>query len=670
MSAALFCLSNLAILWIAAVWAARLSQRGADFTLGVIALFPISAVLTVLGAGLVGQLGIGGITLALLVIAVLCGPQFASVKRALSGFSVPHRPAARWATVIFAVYLSLPLARAVKAGTGYFIDDFGYHTVAVASWVQTGDFRQCMPQFMAYLPLNAELLSCWFALPFHHDGMVVLGGVAWLALAAAAAAGLVRRGGGSVAVSVFVATLVIGSPVIAWQVRTFSAGDLAGSASLLAAVYFSAQGRSDRRLGRAVVAGLLAGFAAGTKATFLPVSAVICFYPLFSGPSRRERWREFAVVTLMTVLLGTVWYWRNALVTGNPLFPAELGPFAGPLHKAHQDKLKLTGLIAQVPWTFRLWGDMIYRYLDWSLPLGVIALAGYGRALLCECRRSVSGATGDRGLQRLLLIGGSLQFFLHWFAPFCLGGGSVDGRIEVYSRYIMPWFLFGLVLAAPLFASRARIVFFGIASLGLLESGLRNGLLSLGGLAVFLVACALLRFVPHPKWKPLIIAGAVAVWPLLAALAPRMHEAAGQNLRRHSTTTGKPMGEAYFALETLPAGTRIARFTNHYYLNSPLFGRHWQFAPVFTDAVGNALPLLHVEFRANPKLPFVHVAPDWPIMPSAQELISNLRAARIGAVLVSKFDTDAWPPQRAMLASSADATMIFSDESTAVFVIR
>lgn len=105
MSAALFCLSNLAILWIAAVWAARLSQRGADFTLGVIALFPISAVLTVLGAGLVGQLGIGGITLALLVIAVLCGPQFASVKRALSGFSVPHRPTARWATAIFAVYL-------------------------------------------------------------------------------------------------------------------------------------------------------------------------------------------------------------------------------------------------------------------------------------------------------------------------------------------------------------------------------------------------------------------------------------------------------------------------------------------------------------------------------------------------------------------------------------
>lgn len=130
------------------------------------------------------------------------------------------------------------------------------------------------------------------------------------------------------------------------------------------------------------------------------------------------------------------------------------------------------------------------------------------------------------------------------------------------------------------------------------------------------------------------------------------------------------MGEAYFALETLPAGTRVARFTNHYYLNSPLLGRNWQFVPVFTDAVGRALPPLHVAFRANPQLPFIHVAPEWPIMPSAQELTSNLRAARIGAVLVAKFDTDAWPPHRAMLASSADATMIFRDESSAVFVMR
>lgn len=664
MSVTLFCLSNLSLLWIASVWAARLSNRGADFAIGVIALFPICAVLTVLGAGLVGQLNSGWITLALLVSAVLCGRQLASVKCALSGFSVLNLPTARWAIAMFVAFAAFPLARAVTAGTGYFIDDLGYHSVAVASWVQAGDFRQFMPQFMAYLPSNAELLSCWFALPFHHDGMVVLGGVAWLGMAAAAAAGLVRRSGGSVAVSVFVATLVVASPPLVWQVRTFSACDLAGSASLLAAIYFSTHDRSERRIARAVVAGLLAGFAAGTKATFLPVSAAICLYPLFSDQPWRERWRVFFVVTLMTALLGAVWYLRNALATGNPLFPAQFGPLAGPFQKADQEKLKLIGLLSHVPWTVRLWGDMIYRYLDWSLPLGLVALAGYGRALLCECRRRAPVA----GLQRLLLIAGLAQFFLHWFAPFCVGGGYVDGRIGVYSRYIMPWFLFGLVLAAPLFASRARVVFFVVAALGLLESGLRNGVMALGGVAGFLVVFALMRVVPRQKWKPLLIAGAVAVWPLLAALASRMHEAAGRNLRRHSTTSGKPMGDAYFALEALPAGTRIARFTNHDYLNSPLFGRHWQFVPVFTDAAGKALLPLHAEFRANPNLAFFTF--EWPVMPSAQELVSNLRAERIGAVLVSKFDVDDWPPHRALLASSAAATPIFSDESTVIFVIR
>ena len=668
MSTTLFCLSNLSILWLASVWAARVSNRGANFAIGVIAPFPISAVLTVLAGGLVAQLSPGWITLVPLGIAVLCWRQLSSVKCALSGFSGAHLSAARWEIGIFVAFALFPLVRAVTAGTGYFIDDYGYHSVAVASWVQAGNFRQFMPQFMAYLPLNAELLSCWFALPFHHDGLVVLGGLAWLAMAAVAAAGLVRRGGGSVAVSIFTATLVIASPQLVWQVRTFSACDLAGSASLLAAIYFSTHCKDEHRFGRAVVAGLFAGFAAGTKATFLPVSAVICLFPLFSDKPWRERWRVFAVVTLMTVLLGVIWYFRNALATGNPLFPAQVGPFAGPFQKADQGKFKLIGLLAQVPWTARLWGDMIYRYLDWSLPLGLIALAGYGRALLCECKPWTTAPTEARGIQRLLLVAGLLQFSLHWFAPFCVGGGYIDGRIEVYPRYIMPWFIFGLVLAAPLFASRARVALFAIASLGLLESGQRNGLLGLVGVAGFLVALALIRVIPRQKWKPLIIGGAVAVWPLLAALAPGMHENTGRNLRRHSTTSGKPMGDAYFALETLPAGTRIARFTNHDYMNSPLFGRHWQFVPVFTDPAGSSLPPLHAEFLANPKLAFFTY--EWPTMPSAEQLMDNLRAERIGAVLVSKFDSDEWPPHHALLTSSAAATVLFSDNSTTIFSIR
>lgn len=672
MNGFLFCLNNLLILWIALRWSAHLSSRTLDFVVGLVALFPICGILTVLAGGLSAHLNSAWIEATLLGAALLVTALTAArsyIFRRL-GCDMLALPATRITMALFIAFASFPLVRVITAGTGYFIDDFGYHTVAVASWVKNGDFRQFMPQFMSYLPLNAELLSCWFALPYHMDGMVVLAGVVWLGVATAAAAGLVRQNGGSLHVSILTATLVMVSPPIAWQLRTFSACDLAGSACLLAAIYFIAPLNEEHRIGRAVAAGLLAGFAAGTKATFLPVSAVICLYPLFTTRSWRERWQAAGFSSLTAASLGSIWYFRNALATGNPLFPAQFGPLAGPLTALEQSQIKLVGLLATVPWTARLWGNMLFRYLDWPFPFGLLAVAGYVRAFICECRPRAASPLENSGLRRLLFVAGLIQFVLHSLAPYCSGGGYIDGQIEVYSRYVMPWFLFGIVLAAPLLDSSSGLgrVSLALAGIGMAMCWPRRGLMMLGGVAVLLICLALFRYFPSGRWKLAIVAGVVSVWPIFAAFEPKMRVATRLSLLHYVTTDGRPMGDGLLALEALPPGTRIARYANHSYLNSPLFGRDWQFEPVFTDNAGVPLQPLHLQFRADPSLTLYH-RPPVP-MPAARQLISNLRAARITAVFVTKFDSTDWPPQQALFEESEEATALFRDDTSTLWSIR
>jgi hypothetical protein len=243
---------------------------------------------------------------------------------------------------------AIPIFSFITSGTGYFIDDFGYHTVAVASWIQHGAFRQIMPQYEAYFPLNAELLSGWFALPFHHDAMVGLAGLVWLALAAVSAAGLARLAGGGTTAGLITAAAVLASTPLVWQTRTFSACDLAGSASLLAAAYFTASSTRTQRLDQAIVAGLLVGLALGAKPTFLPPACLLCLYPLRAPMGRRSRLKFTATMFASAAVLGSVWYLRNWINTGNPLFPAEVGPFAGPLTHAEQHDLKLSNVIPLV----------------------------------------------------------------------------------------------------------------------------------------------------------------------------------------------------------------------------------------------------------------------------------------------------------------------------------
>ena len=592
-----FIILNLLATWLAWRFANWIGPRD-----GVIAwLLALASGFLLVCAGAVWLAGVTGFLRPFpvaLLLAIAAGAVALACRKTAFAGSVPLQLAGSriglWACGGLALAM---IVQACGAGTGFYIDDFGYHAVAVASWIRTGAFGQIMPQFTAYLPLNTEMFAAWFALPLHNDAWVALEGLYWLALAALSVAGLGRLNGLECGPAALLAACVLASATLQWLSRTFASTDLAGSALLLAGAYFATLAARNACMRKALLAGLLVGYAAGCKVTFVPIPGIICL-SVAIGPPSPARWRMLATALLACAITGSWWYLRNWHITGNPLFPAQLGPFAGPFRHRDQDEKRLWTLLFHIPWTPRLWTSMALAYLTWPLPLGLLAAAGYIAAIIGEFRRPRQ----NRALPRLLFTAGLLSFVGQLFAPFCLGGGYVNGTIDVYNRYIIPTFLCGLVLYGGLLCGPTRrALFFRLATIAALLScwphaGLR-AFIALAGAA--LGAWLSFSRIRHLS-RPAFFAALCGFWLILAALTPRQLRATDRNATQWQGKNAEPLAPVLAALEQLPPGSRVTRFSNHAYFNVPIFGRRWQFDGQFVAPDGSLLPPLHQAFQANP----------------------------------------------------------------------
>jgi hypothetical protein len=97
---------------------------------------------------------------------------------------------------------------------------------------------------------------------------------------------------------------------------------------LLAAYFFLRFLRGDMGLGTLVSGSLAAGQALGTKAVgvvFIPpllALAIVCI--LLQKGGVRTRLARTAVIALVPLISGGYWFIRNAILTGNPLYPLEV----------------------------------------------------------------------------------------------------------------------------------------------------------------------------------------------------------------------------------------------------------------------------------------------------------------------------------------------------------
>lgn len=200
----------------------------------------------------------------------------------------------------------------------YSWDALSYHLPKVAEWVRAGAIgTELGPDPRAWFSGGLELVETWWAVFLHHDALIELGGVEFLALGFAGAHALARQTGCTPRAAFLAGMLYAATPGVLVQ-STACLNDAAAAAAVVAAAAL-VQGRAHPLLWIAAAATGL-----GVKATFafsLPGLAFLAWAERKAPMAPLPRPALAVGVAAVAILLGGYWYARNARHHGNPLYP-------------------------------------------------------------------------------------------------------------------------------------------------------------------------------------------------------------------------------------------------------------------------------------------------------------------------------------------------------------
>ena len=237
-----------------------------------------------------------------------------------------------------AVGVTLAVAAMVPAFLGRAttqVETRHYHVANLASWVDRGSIWPLPFQNPGFAtathPGNGELLGAWASLPTHGDEVAYLGNVAFGLLAVLAVALLVRQLGGRPGLGAVAALAVIAAPNIFMKQAYSLTTDFPAAAGIMAAVALIHRAGADgaRRVGAGTpgepeglrpwmgLAGIALGLGVGSKYTALaPAILVVAYAAVRLRPRSALGWLLPGLA-----VLALPWFLRNAIATGNPIFP-------------------------------------------------------------------------------------------------------------------------------------------------------------------------------------------------------------------------------------------------------------------------------------------------------------------------------------------------------------
>ncbi|MEK7865275.1 MAG: hypothetical protein AAB434_01240 [Planctomycetota bacterium] len=202
-------------------------------------------------------------------------------------------------------------------------DALTYHLTFPARWLQEGRIVRVPAAFHAgahaYFPVNQEVLSLWWMLPFHSEVFARFVQVPFLLAAALAVyvltttRGLSRDAGAALAGAFLLFRPFLG------QAIGGPYNDVTLAALLLGALHACDGVRDDRSRG-AWVFGIALGLFLGTKFVAVPFSLPLIAAFLIARPG----WRAPFAAMVPAVLLGGTWYAWNWMQTGDPVYPGDL----------------------------------------------------------------------------------------------------------------------------------------------------------------------------------------------------------------------------------------------------------------------------------------------------------------------------------------------------------
>lgn len=660
-----FSLSNLFALGISWRCAGRVSPPH-DTCWRILTATVLYLLLTSLLALALGHVGLLNAWVATAVLAGPGGYCLWRTHRSLASDGSPVRDGFTeiaqnaWGRVLLPVAAGLAagwLLRHLGAGTYLTFDDRTYHAATVAQWVVDGKITLTAFSYQTYYPFNAELFSLWFFLPFKSDALVSVTGLVYAFLFFAASWALLRTMRVPPVFRLVPAILFLALSNLFLQSTTFSKVDLAVAVLLQASLALSF---APGRRAIALLAGAAAGFAVGMKVTAGPLVMLILLGYLArtwkaAGPAQAVK--RAALFVLSAVLAGGYWYLRNWVVTGNPLFPAQFGPFAGPFLKAEQQASTLAHVLGD-----GLPGDQIQRLLtsifNQPLTLTALLLAVFIWQAVAWIRRRnfFRDAPSDATGLELLIIAVSLVQFP--FLPF--SGTNEVGGLEMSGRYIQIGYVAAALLAAPFLARWVPAP----------DRRWQRAAYCLG-LSVLVLVPTFFR-VKVVIWGPmLLVIGGTYLLLEQAPSAVRFGIQALGCCRRHglatlvaavvgtgclAALTSRRIDNAVLrdpvlaALEKLPPGVTVSSYGDRLFFAYSFFGRRLQFQPVRLLHDGRVAEPLHLRAAKGVSQSFwdyLDRDADTPL--TREAFLANLRRTGVDVLITRRNARSGWPVQHAWL---------------------
>jgi hypothetical protein len=310
-------------------------------------------------------------------------------------------PPAAVGTVLVAASLLWRVVLAVRLPV---VDIAGwqYHLVTVDVWLQSNQIeRVSQNTWTDGWPAGGELLTTWLAAFTRTDALAGFTGLLPIPLGMVAVAGL-ARGFGADRRPALLAGLLFGMTPALVALAGTSYVDPATTAAVIATWWLGLRLFRERDGATALLFGTAAGLAAGTKDTslflVLPILGgvlVAAGWEVIAGDHPGASWRRLrspaaqrlGLCLLPFLALGGLWYLKDLLIHGNPIYPIAIGPFPG----LPPDSF------AKLPPTFEglTWTEQVFRSwtADWHLThyLYNVRPGGYGRAWLAIVPLALAG---------------------------------------------------------------------------------------------------------------------------------------------------------------------------------------------------------------------------------------------------------------------------------------
>jgi hypothetical protein len=308
--------------------ALRLARSQSKSTLDLPFYGLLSGVIEAVGIcvvlGAVGLLGWLEVLIAEVIIAVYARYRTPVPTRTSLG-SVMWWPAVIASVVILSISIVIALSsRSMDA------DTITYHVVNASTWLHNGNIWQLPftnpngPDATA--PGNADIFTTWLLLPSHSDQLACITPIVFGSLCVLATAQLARSLGATTLRGVAVGLAIIVAPIITLTQSRSALVDLAGPAYVVSALVLALRARIEDRGFLWIGAGVCLGLAAGSKVVALPPSIFALFIAVTLASTRRRH--AGALLIAGYIPFASVWYVRNWVEAGNPLFPdvIRLGP--------------------------------------------------------------------------------------------------------------------------------------------------------------------------------------------------------------------------------------------------------------------------------------------------------------------------------------------------------